>query len=107
MTESVGGTNWSPIEEDQDMAIAKLGRLLELLGFVTRLAHHPDEGEDEAGPGRSQSWPDGDYVVYAGPGETSNAAEADLRIHRSRVFVRIEPDDLVVRRYRLDQPGLD
>jgi len=106
MNEGLGGTNWQ-IEEDQDMTLAKLSGLLELLGFVTRLAHRPDESEVEAGPGRSRSWPDGDYVVYAGPGETSNAAEADLRIHRSRVFVRVEPDDLVVRRYRLDQPELD
>jgi hypothetical protein len=95
---------WSIMAEDQDMSLAKLGGLLELLGFVVRLANHPP-GEDATASDHSVSWPDGDYVVYAGPGETS-AAQADLCIHRSRVFIRVGPDDRAARRYRFDRPEL-
>lgn len=101
------GPEWSFLDEDPSMTLAKLGGLLELLGFVTRLANRPEDEEEGTTAGHSQSWPDGDYVVYSGPGRTTDSAEADLRLHRSRVFIRIGPDDRPARLYRVDRPELD
>lgn len=79
-------------EEQQRASLAKLGALLEMIGFFARLVG--GEGPRGRGvlPGTSQSWPDGDYAVYAGPGRYSSAAEADLSLSRFRIWIRIEPD---------------
>lgn len=79
-------------QERDRSALAKLGALLEMIGFLARLIGSEGPRRRGVAPGTSRSWPDGDYAVYAGPGRLSSAAEADLSIARYRIWIRIEPD---------------
>ena len=95
-------TDWSMMEEEQEMSMKKLGSLFELLSFVLKSEHRAEEKEETMRT-RSVSWDDGDYVKYEASGEESSAT-ADLHIHRKRIFVSVGPDEGTKRQYRIDRP---